>query len=137
MTDAATLIALAERVEGHSETENKLNEEIALVAGWQKLTYENIWFKAGGFDDPEYRIPPDFLSSADAAMTIIPSEWSISCLEWWPIQKSARARLLQNKKLGGPSPEWADENCRIVVTAATLPRAITTAALRAQAKEMG
>ena len=139
MTDAATLIALAERVEGHSETENKLNEEIAFASGWRlcnrrwfdKETVVGLRNIGASLSDNMHLGRwelPDFLSSVDAAMSIIPNGWTRSV-------DATAPELGIDVDLYSPHSKGTAEFQRgsSMIEAC----AITSAALRARAKEMG
>ena len=99
MTDRATLLALAERVEAARVSDRTgLRNEVALATGWHRVeprftkSKHGAWIKPCDFigvhsdGSPKldslhgtdmYREPTNFLESLDAAMSLVPSGWSV------------------------------------------------------------
>ena len=102
MTNRATLLALAERVEAARVSDRTgLRNEVALATGWHRVeprftkSKHGAWIKPCDFigvhsdGSPKldslhgtdmHREPPNFLESLDAAMSLVPSgyEWSVN-----------------------------------------------------------
>lgn len=125
MKDAATLLALAERVEALSGPDREVDAKIADAIHWDDpIVYE---------DDPRLLA---FTASLDAAMTLVPEGWN------WMAgnrdQPLARA-YVNNGELAfvgagmrrNPNRQWYE------TTAATPALALTAAALRAHAAIAG
>jgi hypothetical protein len=126
MTNAAELIALAERVEGASGPDWRLDEQIAEALGWYwrketrlglngRTPGRMVWRKPNGAKAPL----PKFTASLDAAMTLVPEEVYIKLVG--PAGKTHSARLDGKRLYMGQ-----------VGIAATFPLALTAAALRAR-----
>ncbi len=70
MTDAATLLALAERCE-REEPGCELNDAIAFAVGWR--LNETIWWNP---PDGDWSLEvPRYTTSLDAAVTLVPEGW--------------------------------------------------------------
>lgn len=85
MTDAATLLALAERVEKLTGPDRGVDEMIAReVLNWKP---------PAGTGAISIFTFPDFTASLDAAMTLVPEGWWVAKLEQW--------------RTGAPTRTWA------------------------------
>lgn len=118
MTRAA-LLALAERVERGDAT----NEEIASALGWREsnLVSSGWWYAPDGIAQLGV---PAWLTSLDAAVTLVP--------EWWVVShvNSGGTHFMAMRT---PAPPFRS----VTGKADTEPQARTAAALRARAAMMG
>jgi hypothetical protein len=120
MTDRATLLALADRVERASGADDAPTAEIALALGWRRSPCTRWWISP---DDGQWRAgtPPLFLISLDAAASVVPATRP------WLLEVDDENTLAQVLM-----PEWHH-----TAQAPTPALALCAAALRARAEVVG
>ena len=146
MTNRATLLALAERVEAARVSDRTgLRNEVALATGWHRVeprftkSKHGAWIKPCDFigvhsdGSPKldslhgtdmHREPPNFLESLDAAMSLVPS----GCSEW-NVESWSAPCAIQPAHVRATA--WVSGAARVY--AATPALALTAACLRARA----
>jgi hypothetical protein len=155
MTDRATLLALAERVEALtgsdraiSQTLGVLHSDLAVALGWHRIPPRFTKLKGSGWISPSdwigensdgspildslhgsdtYRKPPLWLWSIDAAVSLIPAGWMITYLSEIGGAGGCACNL---GNPGNSKSAFSDHGAR------TLAHSVTAAALRACAAEM-
>jgi len=157
---AEELIALAERVEALDGRNNGgdmtiATGDIARVLGWVRVPPSESRSRKGHWIAPEdcrdgvpvydslhgtdcWRSPPNWLWSLDAAMTLVPDNWVIASLEWWPQRDRAGVTLREVKdfEADGGFGFGFDESCGNARSHHRTPAlALTAAALRARAAQ--
>lgn len=148
MADAKELLALADRVQAASGADKALLREVALAVGWHRYSPSEIGASKPGWIAPKdfcgeyvgkdgrrspkldslhgtsiWRQPRDYLTSLDAAMSLVPegASWSLTNAARLP-----RACVWAASPLRETPPPY--------VKAATPALALTAAALRARAQ---
>ncbi len=124
MSEEATLIALAERVEQASEASRPLDADVALTQGWHELPGDNWIGPLGQIAVPAYT------ASLDAAMTLVPEGCGFlltaTSHERW-------AQIVRESKLDDGTPLIGGMASS---KAATPALALTAACLRARAASL-
>ena len=134
MTDKATILALAERVEKAEGADRELECDVFAALNPDLKPVRNA---KGTFYDPgmiselaasKYitkgvHIVQRYTHSLDAAMTLVPEGWVVGEMSWWPHSKSATCHMDNMHKLKACSG------------AVSLPLALTAASLRAHASQ--
>ena len=152
MTNRATLLALAERVEAARVSDRTgLRNEVALATGWHRVeprftkSKHGAWIKPCDFigvhsdGSPKldslhgtdmHREPPNFLESLDAAMSLVPSE------AYWRLGHDGDGADPAEYKADVIVPKLGGVDARGRAIAVTPPLALTAACLRAIARNM-
>jgi hypothetical protein len=134
MTRSAKLLALAERVKKATGSDRELDGLI-----WKALFPVTCAFARMGGLSPGANPPPDFTSSLDAAMTLVPEGWHVMEMGEGP-DITPRP---QNFEYGGTAYVNLHYTNRGLLhnvaygTAVNLPLALTAASLRAIAAKEG
>lgn len=138
--DRGELMALADKLErytpsGRYDIDNdrrrELNEEIAKHIGMPftvKLGDPILGNERMG----TIRLP-DFVGSLDAAMNLMPKNWCIASMEWWPMTSTKASVKMREVR---ETEDWIgyDETCGTAHSRAGTPAlCIAAAALRAKA----
>ena len=137
------MAALASIVEALQDTDREVDAEIAIAVDGGEI----VWLQANGTMDMyparQYvsamhvrgfgRAPiPAYTASIDAAMALLPENWVVASLEWWPVTTRSSVTLREVRK-----NSWGigyDEDCGDARSWASTPAlAITAAAIRALA----
>lgn len=115
---------LSHRIETE-EPSKALCEDIARALGWKKCPafLDHGWYDPDGYK----RLPPNWLTSIDAAAALMPDGWSVNLYQAngrWSVQ-------------AGQADWIAERWVTVQAEAPTEPRARTAAALRAIEAEKG
>lgn len=138
MTDRATLLALADRVEAAEGPDFGLDADIARAAGYVQH-FDSLWWspaivraarksRRGKWHHGRAAMLPAFITSIDAALTLVPKGW-----KWALYSADDRSNPVAYcvPNMGRlPWPEWVTD-----IEAATPALALCAAALRALAQE--
>jgi len=118
MTDKATLLALAERVEALDGPNRNLDADIMRATGLGGLKADYA--------------PHPYTASIDAALTLVPEGWAVERWQIWPGEPST-LDLLETKRSGD---QWVRDGWqgKVDACAATPALALCAAALRARAE---
>ncbi len=139
MTDGrmirATLLALAEHVEAASGADRELDDIIArtiwpYLGAWLPSSSQSAPLARSGATHARPWVSKCYTSNFDAAMTLVPSEWDIEQLS--VVAGIASCNLGNGRDCNHPAYRSGSSK-----RAPTIARALTAAALRARAAEMG
>lgn len=147
MPNRETLLALAERCEAAERPSYELDCAIwdTIYPGerdgrFQKLTARGqpYYCRLGPADRDGYIRPlRAFTANLEAAMALVPKEWCIASLEWWPMS-SAKAGVTLREVRANALGIGYDETCGDARARGQTPAlALCAASLRAMAGEGG
>jgi hypothetical protein len=123
MTEPAVLRSLADRVEREPPS-RELQEAIATALGWEcGADGQSVFWRDPATDAWQMGLP-EWLTSIDAAASMMPEGWRVASLFMWPDPKEWRCTMIRS----------GESECGI---APTEPQARVAAALRARAAEGG